>query len=60
MSKYGLSLSRIFSYLDRIGESVQLLENTDKILSIFGRIWIKESPILAFFTSGALIKIFDF
>ena len=49
MSKYGLSLSRIFSYLDRIGESVQLLENTDKILSIFGRIWIKESPYFGIF-----------
>ena len=49
--KYGLSLIHIFLYLDRISDSVQIQENTDTILSIYGKTWIKESLYLGIFHS---------
>ena len=40
----GQNRIRTFSYLDRIGDSVQIWENRDTILSICGKIRIRESP----------------
>ena len=51
MMKYGLSLIHIFLYLDRISDSVQIQENTDTILSIYEKTWIKGSLYLGIFHS---------
>ena len=47
--KHWLILIRFFLHLDRIGDSVWRLENTDMILSIYGKIRIRESPYLDIF-----------
>ena len=57
MIKYRPSLILIFLCLGRIEDSVgsvQIQENTDTILPIYGKIWIKESPYLAIFHSREL------
>ena len=40
---------RIFPYLDRIGDPVQILENTDTVLSTYVKIRTKESPYFSIF-----------
>ena len=47
--KYGLSVTFIFLHLDGIGDSLQIRENKDTILS--NLIMIKESPYLSTFLS---------
>ena len=54
MSKYGLSLFRIFPYMDRIVSVfsriwTEIQENTDTILPTYGKIRIRESPYFAIF-----------
>ena len=41
---YGQNRQRIFPYLDRFFDSVKIRENTDMILSIYGKLRIRESP----------------
>ena len=58
---YGQSHTRIFPYWDRIRESDQIWENTDTIPSIYGKIWIMESPHFGIFnTVESSCKSFDF
>ena len=45
----GQNRIRIFSYLDRIGDSVQIRENTDTILPTYGKIRIREIPYFGIF-----------
>ena len=47
--KLGLFLICIFLYLDLIGDSVPVLENTDMILSIYGKIRIRGSLYLGIY-----------
>ena len=46
---YGQNRIRIFSYLDRIGDFVQIQENTDTILPTYGKIRIRQSPYFGVF-----------
>ena len=45
----GQNRIRIFPYLDRISDSVQIRENTDAILPTYGKIRIRESPYFGIF-----------
>ena len=44
---YGQNRIRIFPYLDRIEDSVQLRENTDTILLTYGKIRLEKARISA-------------
>ena len=48
---YGENLIRIFSYLNRIGDSgsAQIRENTDTILFTYGKTRVRESPYFDIF-----------
>ena len=40
---YGQNRIRIFQYLGKFSDSVQIRKNTDVIRSIYGKMWIRES-----------------
>ena len=46
---HGQNRIRIFPYLDRFSNSAQIRENMDMILSIYGKIPIRESPYFDIF-----------
>ena len=61
LSVYGQSHICIFPYLDRIRESDQIWETTDRIPSIYEKIRIMESPYFGIFhTVESSWRIFDF
>ena len=47
--QYGQNRIRIFPYLDRIRDSVQIRENTDTILPTYEKMRIRESPYFGIF-----------
>ena len=59
-SVYEQNHIRIFPYLDRIGESVQIRKNADTILSIYRKIRIRESLYFGiFYTMESSWSSFD-
>ena len=50
-SIYRQNRVRIFPYLDRIGDSVQMRESTDTILPLYRKMRIRESPYFGIFNA---------